>query len=84
MTPRVDFVFDYFGGKNMQRDFYTASNIIFTNGVLDPWSVGSIMANTGFPTEWKCTTIYMKDAAHHLELRPENTADPTDVKNART
>ena len=32
MTPRFQWVWDYLGGNDIQRDFQAMSNIIFSNG----------------------------------------------------
>jgi lysosomal Pro-X carboxypeptidase len=66
--------------------FHGASNIIFTNGHLDPWSVGGVTATThGFEDAQKRNIfIYHIDgAAHHLDLRTPNTCDPAPVTAAR-
>lgn len=42
LTPRYNWVWDYFGGQNIQKDFRAHSNIIFTNGELDPWRAGGV------------------------------------------
>lgn len=57
LTPRLSFIFDYFGGKDIKRDFYDTTNIIFTNGNLDPWSAGSITKN--ITVGWGCNALYM-------------------------
>lgn len=55
------------------------SNIIFSNGLLDPWSGYGIL---GLFNE-KHTIVIMPDTAHHLDLRADNQADPKSVQNAR-
>lgn len=42
LTPRYKWVWDYFGGNDIQRDFQSISNIIFSNGQLDPWTAGGL------------------------------------------
>lgn len=42
LTPRYDWVWNYLGGNDIQRDFYSLSNIIFSNGELDPWRAGGL------------------------------------------
>ena len=32
LTPRYDWIWDYFGGQNPQYDFQGHTNIIFSNG----------------------------------------------------
>ena len=65
-------------------DISTASNIIFSNGDLDPWSVGGVSVLCGyvcsnyyFPFHSQVTqslseslvAILIKGGAHHLDLR---------------
>lgn len=45
LTPQYDWAFEYFGGKNIDRDFMSASNIVFSNGQLDPWRAGGVQHN---------------------------------------
>jgi len=42
LTPRYQWVWTYLGGKDIQRDFQSLSNIIFSNGQLDPWTAGGL------------------------------------------
>lgn len=42
LTPRYHWIWDYFGGQDIQRDFKAHSNIIFTNGDMDPWMAGGV------------------------------------------
>ncbi|XP_055926589.1 lysosomal Pro-X carboxypeptidase-like isoform X2 [Argiope bruennichi] len=64
-----------YGGTNI----ISSSNIIFTNGKLDPWSGSGILQSLSDTL----IAIVMDGAAHHLELRSSNPADPESVKNAR-
>uniref|UniRef100_A0A7S3CRA2 Lysosomal Pro-X carboxypeptidase n=1 Tax=Strombidium rassoulzadegani TaxID=1082188 RepID=A0A7S3CRA2_9SPIT len=79
MTPKYDWALDYFGGRNPALDFAKASNIVFSNGQLDPWHAGGITANITENT----IALYIKDSAHHLDLREPNAADPVSVTEAR-
>ncbi|KAJ1349024.1 hypothetical protein KIN20_004466 [Parelaphostrongylus tenuis] len=61
-----------------------ASNIILTQGHLDPWSGGGYKASS--PDNRNDQGIYVVEipaSAHHLDLRTPNTCDPNTVKNAR-
>ncbi|KAB0801242.1 hypothetical protein PPYR_05596 [Photinus pyralis] len=64
-----------YGGKHLAA----ASNIIFTNGLMDPWSGGGVLQNVSRSVY----AIVMPDTAHHLDLRGYNIADPPSVLNAR-
>lgn len=41
--PQFNWIFDYYGGKNPKKDFMKVSNIIFSNGELDPWHAGGVL-----------------------------------------
>ncbi len=56
-----------------------SSNIIFSNGELDPWHAGGVLENVSDQT----ISIYIENSAHHLDLRLPNEADPDSVKAAR-
>lgn len=80
LTPQFDWALDYFGGRNPKRDFAKTSNIIFSNGALDPWHVGGVNYNVSEET----IAIYIYESAHHLDLRlPNDAEDPSFVKEAR-
>jgi hypothetical protein len=42
MTPQFNWALDSFGGRNPNKDFKEISNIVFTNGDLDPWRAGGL------------------------------------------
>lgn len=77
-TPRAYMQLFEYGGLDLSG----ASNILLFNGDLDPWKSGGILQNR---------TKYGKDiipflqrgAAHHLDLRTPNHADPEDTVTAR-
>ena len=75
MTPKYDWALDYFGGRNPEKDFAQASNLMFVNGDLDPWHGGGVNKNITDNT----IALFIKDSAHHLDLRVPNIDDPVTV-----
>lgn len=53
--------------------------IICSNGKLDPWYAGGVLKSLSDTL----IAIFIKDAAHHLDLRSSNPADPVSVIDAR-
>ncbi|XP_028135352.1 lysosomal Pro-X carboxypeptidase [Diabrotica virgifera virgifera] len=64
-----------YGGKDIEA----ASNIVFSNGLLDPWSGGGVLRNIND----RVRSIIIPDGAHHYDLRGKNDLDTEDVKYAR-
>ena len=81
LNPQFDWALDTFGGRNPSKDFLHASNIVFTNGDLDPWRAGGLLHD--IPGNTDVTVRVLEGGAHHLELRLPNAADPADVNEVR-
>ncbi|XP_051843179.1 lysosomal Pro-X carboxypeptidase [Antechinus flavipes] len=75
VRPRPLWIPTVFGGKNISSH----SNIIFSNGALDPWYSGGVNENI---TD-TLVSIVIPDGAHHLDLRARNADDPESVRLAR-
>jgi lysosomal Pro-X carboxypeptidase len=61
-----------------------ASNLILSNGRLDPWSSGGVTAPIpGAPPS--VVVLFISEAAHHLDLRSSDpSSDPPSVLAARS
>jgi hypothetical protein len=80
LTPRYDWALDYFGGRNPAADLASSSNIIWSNGAIDPFNGGGILSNVTTNN----IALLIEDGAHHLDLRlPVPESDPRSVKIAR-
>ncbi|XP_071087061.1 lysosomal Pro-X carboxypeptidase-like [Haliotis cracherodii] len=76
IRPRQDWVATQYGGKDIEAP----TNIIFSNGLLDPWSAGGVLNSLSDTL----IAIQIPDGAHHLDLRAANKDDTAYVKAART
>lgn len=75
IRPRPDWIKVQYGGRSLS----SASNIVFTNGLLDPWSSGGVMANVS----GTAVAVVLPNGAHHLDLFFSDPRDPPDVVRAR-
>ncbi|KAG5241063.1 hypothetical protein OIU78_029093 [Salix suchowensis] len=73
VIPRPRWITTEFGGQDIKTALETfGSNIIFSNGLLDPWSGGSVLQNISETI----VALVTKEGAHHLDLRPSTPEDP--------
>lgn len=75
VDPDMDSAIRQYGGKNLEA----YSNIIFSNGNLDPWYGGGVLETTNELLK----VIFIEEAAHHLDLRASHKDDPPSVVAAR-
>ena len=73
VEPRPDWIATEFGGTA------GASNIVFSNGLYDPWSSGGVLNNISE----SAIAVVIPEGAHHLDLMFSNPRDPESVKAAR-
>ncbi|KNC51652.1 peptidase S28 family protein [Thecamonas trahens ATCC 50062] len=75
VMPRPYWAQTYYGSNNLEA----ASNIILSNGVLDPWISGGVTKTVSDSV----VAIVIEHGAHHLDLRWSDPADPQSVIDAR-
>ncbi|KAI6695040.1 hypothetical protein NL676_022750 [Syzygium grande] len=73
VNPRPRWITTEFGGKDIMTTLKTfGSNIIFSNGMLDPWSGGSVTQNVSD----SIVALNTQEGAHHIDLRAATAQDP--------
>ncbi|XP_048016989.1 lysosomal Pro-X carboxypeptidase [Megalobrama amblycephala] len=75
VRPREDWAEIVYGGRNISAH----SNIIFSNGNLDPWMSGGVTKSLSK----SLIAIMINGGAHHLDLRYNNEYDPESVITTR-
>jgi lysosomal Pro-X carboxypeptidase len=60
-------------------DLSSATNIVFSNGLLDPWHGGGVLRNVSSSV----VSLIIANGAHHLDLMFADPADPPDVRAVR-
>jgi len=77
VTPRAEWATIGLPGSNLNENRF--SNIVFSNGLLDPWSGGGVLQNISNSV----LAFIIPNGAHHLDLMWSNPADPQDVISVR-
>ncbi|KAL3139915.1 hypothetical protein ABBQ38_004205 [Trebouxia sp. C0009 RCD-2024] len=75
VTPRPYWAQDNWGGRKIG----TASNIVFSNGLLDPWHGFGVLEDVSDSV----VAVVIPEGAHHLDLMFSNPLDPPSVTEAR-
>ncbi|KAJ7571632.1 hypothetical protein O6H91_01G170000 [Diphasiastrum complanatum] len=73
VSARPNWILTEFGGRDIKsvlKDF--GSNIVFSNGLRDPWSAGSVLEDISS----SIIAIVTKEGAHHIDLRASTKEDP--------
>ncbi|XP_065183893.1 dipeptidyl peptidase 2-like [Sycon ciliatum] len=72
---------DFFSIDFWSDSIAASSNLIFSNGDLDPWHTGGVLKNIDHAPS--IVPILIKGGAHHLDLRGHHEDDPESVVDAR-
>lgn len=88
LTPQYDWALQFFGGADINTEWKDMTNIVWSNGSLDPWSAGGVTKNVpGWSKDggktWATEAILIENSAHHTDLREPKDADPQTLKDAR-
>ncbi|XP_048227482.1 lysosomal Pro-X carboxypeptidase isoform X2 [Ricinus communis] len=80
VMPRQHWITTEFGGKRIDKVLKRfGSNIIFSNGMQDPWSRGGVLKNISS----SIIAIVTKKGAHHVDFRSATKDDPNWLKEMR-
>ncbi|KAG4930568.1 hypothetical protein AAZX31_17G152700 [Glycine max] len=73
VKPRPRWITTEFGGHDIHATLKKfGSNIIFSNGLLDPWSGGGVLQNISESV----VSLVTEEGAHHIDLRSSTKNDP--------
>lgn len=73
VKPRPTWITTEFGGHDFRAALKMfGSNIIFSNGLLDPWSGGSVLEDISE----SIVALVTEKGAHHIDLRAATAEDP--------
>ncbi|XP_052789673.1 dipeptidyl peptidase 2-like [Mya arenaria] len=75
VRPRNTWSLVEFWGSNIG----SATNIVFSNGDLDPWSGSGVLKSPNSDIH----AVTIQGGAHHLDMRAQNPLDPISVMAAR-
>ncbi|XP_050213153.1 uncharacterized protein LOC126664686 isoform X2 [Mercurialis annua] len=80
VLPRPHWITTEFGGKRMEQVLKRfGSNIIFSNGMQDPWSRGGVLKNISS----SIIALVTEKGAHHVDFRSATKDDPDWLKEMR-
>ncbi|XP_062172630.1 uncharacterized protein LOC133878138 [Alnus glutinosa] len=73
VPPRPHWVTTYYGGHDIKLILHRfASNIIFSNGLKDPYSSGGVLENISHSV----VAVHTVNGSHCLDLHPAKQSDP--------
>ncbi|OAY31800.1 lysosomal Pro-X carboxypeptidase isoform X1 [Manihot esculenta] len=80
VMPRPHWITTEFGGKRIDQVLKrSGGNIIFSNGMQDPWSRGSVLKTISS----SIIALVTKKGAHHVDFRSATKDDPDWLKEQR-
>ncbi|KAA8522894.1 hypothetical protein F0562_009317 [Nyssa sinensis] len=80
VAPRPHWITTEFGGSRIEQVLKkSGSNIIFSNGMQDPWSRGSVLKNISA----SIVALVTEKGAHHVDFRSATKEDPDWLINQR-
>ncbi|KAL6575053.1 hypothetical protein OROMI_012338 [Orobanche minor] len=80
IEPRPSWISTEFGAHHIYRVLKSfGSNIIFSNGLRDPWSGGGVLKTISK----SIVAIVAKEGAHHADLRHSTDEDPSWLQHMR-
>ncbi|KAL2502509.1 alpha/beta-hydrolase superfamily protein [Forsythia ovata] len=80
VMPRPHWITTEFGGTRIEQVLKRfGGNIIFSNGLQDPWSRGSVLKNISS----SIVALVTEKGAHHADLRSATSKDPDWLVNQR-
>lgn len=75
VTPNKDWAKVMLANKKLNG----VSNIVFSNGLMDPWHLGGVLANVSDSV----VAIQIPNGAHHIDLMFSDVHDTADIQHAR-
>ncbi|CAE7521255.1 PRCP [Symbiodinium microadriaticum] len=83
--PDVNVLTARYGGFNIGDGKSDVTNVIWSNGALDPWHGGGFLPQYAPPdaTEKGLHYFMIESGAHHLDLRGPHPEDPPEVTEVR-
>ncbi|KAL5724361.1 lysosomal Pro-Xaa carboxypeptidase [Ranunculus cassubicifolius] len=80
VTPRPHWITTEFGGNRIKQVLKRyGSNIIFSNGMQDPWSRGGVLKNLSA----SIVALVTEKGAHHVDFRSATKDDPDWLREQR-
>ena len=79
VVPRPGWPRVQYGGYEINSKHSTITNVIWSNGLLDPWHGGGFLESH----VESCPVFIMPNGAHHVDLRANHPDDTSDITETR-